>query len=329
MRLHHFGLAGVVQPKRYRPAGSQVEMWKQLDDPIARLGLMPSIQTYYKGAPFSTNEYGFRDRSFVAEGNPDVTRIAVLGGSVAMGEGVSDDEIYSRRLQDILDQTHPGRYEVLNFAIAGYQSKGYVRLYDMMVSDYKPDIVMCAVHYNTWDTPLRPKREPSAADDAPWWKLWKFDLRRWLSQVSFAYIGARGEAQQWLRLHGSDWQKQLAVAKTAPTQAAGEPDTNRGFLDTFISERRAEGIPVVIVCLKQSWEFPLNTKRAVHNAMARWGEQLEGAYLIDAHDVLDAKINIHHRIYPGDNHPNAEAHNLYAEAIAEKLLPILEQLDNE
>jgi len=329
MRLPHFGWAGVVQPKRYRPEGSEVRMWKPLGDPIIPIGLLPSIQTYYKGAPFSTNEYGFRDRSFVAEGKADVTRIAVFGGSVTMGAGVSNDQIYSRQLQDILDQTHPGQYEVLNFAIAGYNSRRYIRLYDMIVSAYKPDVIMCAVHYGSWDTPLAPPAEPTAGAETPWWKIWEFDLRRWLSQFSFAYIGARGEVQQWLAEHGSDWQQRLAAVRTPSARAPGEPVTNRDLLETFISERRTEGIPVVIVCLKQPWESPLRNNRAVQQRMAQWGEQLEGAYLIDAHDVLDSKINIHHRIYPGDNHPNAEAHNLYAEAIAEKLLPILEQLDNE
>ena len=100
--------------------------------------LKPNLDTRFKGLPFSTNEAGFRTPAFNPIKKQDVIRIAVVGRSITMGSGVADHEVYTARLQEMLNKTSPGRYEVINFAVSGHELPQMSAVYERFVAALNP-----------------------------------------------------------------------------------------------------------------------------------------------------------------------------------------------
>lgn len=69
---------------------------------------------------FDVNPEGFRDRQRSPRPEPGVFRIVCLGDSSLAGQGVREDDVLSRRLEETLNRGEGGgRYEVLNCGVHG------------------------------------------------------------------------------------------------------------------------------------------------------------------------------------------------------------------
>ncbi len=98
--------------------------------------------------PGFTNSHGYRDlerRVFKVQG---VYRIAVVGDSVSMQGALPFEQLYVRQLQRKLDSEFPGRTEVLNFGITGYNTSQEAALLEREVLPYAPDLVVWQFHDN-------------------------------------------------------------------------------------------------------------------------------------------------------------------------------------
>jgi D-alanyl-lipoteichoic acid acyltransferase DltB (MBOAT superfamily) len=86
--------------------------------------LMPSFVSFTSHGTIRTNRWGMRDREYEKQRPAKTYRIALLGASTVMGWGVGDDQTFESLLETRLNQ-QPGagaeRYEILNFAVPGYQ----------------------------------------------------------------------------------------------------------------------------------------------------------------------------------------------------------------
>lgn len=93
--------------------------------------LHPSRCVIWNGNVFSTNRWGMRDREYELAKSPGTLRIALLGPSHAMGNGVPDGATFENLLEERLNRELPGgryeRFEVLNFAVDGYTLTQQVR----------------------------------------------------------------------------------------------------------------------------------------------------------------------------------------------------------
>jgi lysophospholipase L1-like esterase len=114
----------------------------------------PNQRGVFKGVLHRTNSAGMRGPE-VSPTPPDGTfRIAVIGDSVTMGQGVDESEIYSARLQRALDaEDHGRRYEVLNLGIAGMNIvHGVQRLVNVGLPHH-PDLVVYGYTLNDIEGP--------------------------------------------------------------------------------------------------------------------------------------------------------------------------------
>jgi lysophospholipase L1-like esterase len=93
------------------------------------------------------NSAGFRGAEFPSQKTAGVTRIAILGDSVAYGYSVPLEKTFSRLLEQQLNR-NGHRAEVLNFAVNGYGTVAELELYKTRVRDYHPDIVLLAYVLN-------------------------------------------------------------------------------------------------------------------------------------------------------------------------------------
>jgi len=320
-RLWFFGPDAIYHFSRYTPIIlKDSPLVVPVKDPAINFRLKSHLQTYFQGARFSTNEFGVRGHAFSKEPPRGVTRIAIVGASITMGFGVSDAQTYPQRLQDLLNKSYPNKYEVLNFAVGGYDYEQALEFYELFVSKFHPDIVMCPIYYGDLDKPARIEKL------SPTWKkrtTWKdaIDLKQQLRKYSFFYWALRVVNRQWFQDHGTDWVQKIRETKNTP---APQP-TNREVLEVFIQKRRTENIPVLLYSVKLPDEQPLTNLTQQQNELQEWSMHQSGCTLIDLHPDLDQDVTKKDVIYPFHDHPNARVCTLYAQALYHRGLPLFEE----
>jgi lysophospholipase L1-like esterase len=95
-----------------------------------------------------TNDRGFRTPPFTESKRPGVIRVVCLGDSSTFGMNVEEVDSYPRQLARLLEQDHPGRFEVLNLGVPGYTSRQGLELLRREVLALEPDVVTFAFGTN-------------------------------------------------------------------------------------------------------------------------------------------------------------------------------------
>ena len=145
-----FGVLCAEVVLRVVPSPVQYPPFQEFDDPDSLLGveLVASTKVTKRTACYtsqiSTNALGWRDRERTIEKQPGVTRIAVLGDSFIEASQVGDEETMTRQLEELLGD----RVEVLNFGMSSIGTVQEEILYDKVVRDFHPDIVLLAFYSN-------------------------------------------------------------------------------------------------------------------------------------------------------------------------------------
>jgi lysophospholipase L1-like esterase len=93
-----------------------------------------------------TNSRGMTDREYPVERTVGARRIAVIGDSVARGQGAPTGESFEALLENRLNEAHTSDevrgYELLNFATTGYRLTQMVDVAVEKVPVYKPDVYL-------------------------------------------------------------------------------------------------------------------------------------------------------------------------------------------
>ena len=105
----------------------------------------PVLMYMYNPAIYGINSQGYRDREHAFEKNEGVSRIVLIGDSVAMGQGVqleySVGKILERKLNASPDM--PDRkFEVVVLARSGYSTVQQLVLLEQEALDYSPDLIL-------------------------------------------------------------------------------------------------------------------------------------------------------------------------------------------
>ncbi len=116
-----------------------------------KVELLPSLEATFKRARLQTNEFKMRDKPYALEKPDDVIRMVMLGSSLEMGWGVTNDEVFEAVVEERLnsDMRNAGndkKVEMLNFSVGGYTLSQYVYVMDNNASRFQPDIVMTFGH---------------------------------------------------------------------------------------------------------------------------------------------------------------------------------------
>jgi hypothetical protein len=112
--------------------------------------LVPGLDAHFKGAPFRTNRWGMHDKEYTLERPAECYRIAVLGASHAMGTGVERSETFEAVLENRLNQDNNGQgsrcFEVLNFAVWGYNPIDQILVLEGRVAAFDPNAILYVGH---------------------------------------------------------------------------------------------------------------------------------------------------------------------------------------
>ena len=313
-RVYYFGVDALIRAARYSPA----DAWDRgmLDRNVSpSLGwrLQPDLDLIYKGARFTTNSHGFRSPEVTVTKPEGVLRIAIMGRSITMGSGVSDQEVYTARLQAMLNEHEPGRYQVLNFAVGGYNQLQMSEVFESRIKRFEPDLVIIPEATKTFrmHLPLEPVPLPILK--------WS-DLKRYLRHLFF-YRALRKAFGNWMRNNVShDWGERARRSSNNPVPRIRSVDV----VSQFIEQRADDGIPVVVVLLLRTHWDPAQTHQTERvRQIRKWVNRQPNASFINTDRPLRSQMEPADYIFYGDEHPNAKIHDLYAQIIYENLEPIL------
>lgn len=139
--------------KPYSVRGETVD-GRSVSDRGGAIALRHHPYLVYRTAPdqrtagVTVNAQGFRGRDWTREKPAGTRRVAVLGGSVAFGQGASgDDATFCARLEASL-RADGLRAEVMNAGVIGYGSTQELIQLATVVLDYAPDVVVLVDGWN-------------------------------------------------------------------------------------------------------------------------------------------------------------------------------------
>lgn len=275
--VRHVGRAELLQASPYQDI-----LWE----------LQPELNKLYKLKPFTTNADGVRDKAYSMTKLPGTFRIAVIGDSFTMGEGVAIEDSYPTVLEERFNAEGQRSFEFINFAVAGYSLPQYIATIRRKALSYQPDLIFigfCAANDS--------KKPNLEAFNKPY--QLKSPGNGFLNFFFFEHIG-----NVYKRFYNY-------LRNRYPGYNADEDYLNLEFekLRALTSEQR---IPLVIAYID-------NKAASSDYAMVRKAAERSGFGFIDGTKGFGPQIAPEHIIYKTDNHPNGTANRIMAEVLYPEL----------
>ncbi len=141
---------------RLRERGKRVEILagREPAELLTRPAEPPQYYALKPDLPDFTNRAGFRDLERRREKQAGTIRVVVIGDSVSMQGRLPFEDLYVRHLQRLLDDEFPGRVEILNCAVTGYNTVQEASLFERTALAYDPDLVLWQIHDNDGNHPV-------------------------------------------------------------------------------------------------------------------------------------------------------------------------------
>jgi len=113
-------------------------------------------------------KYGPRTHNSTGQRGPELDqvwrqarlRIAAVGGSTTYDVGVGDDQTWVHKFGKLL----PPDFQTANFGVQGHSSAEHLTLTNLVLSDYRPDVILYFMGWND----LRSSHTPDLAGDYPY-----------------------------------------------------------------------------------------------------------------------------------------------------------------
>jgi len=271
----------------------------------------------------TTNSLGFRGPEF-SRAKPDGTlRIAVLGDSFTLGEGVHDSDTYSAGLERALARkVRDRRVEVQNWGVGGYNTVQAASLFESLVLGFAPDVVVLGFTVNDAEPVLlrvdpitgrMVRRSPGMEILTP---AVERAHRGWerLRLVRFARMGRRNRELT-----------RAVIASHRETYAEGSSSWAdcRSAIRRIGDPCRGLGLGCFAVVFPLLWEldeYPLADihERVLHEL------RFAGFETVDLLPALDTHVGPDLWVHPTDQHPNEAVHVVAARLLSERIAASLQ-----
>jgi len=300
-----------VAPRRYLPELGPVQQrafeltgtMRPSSNPRLHFELIPSH------AATEVNAAGYRG-ALVSTPKPAGTkRIVGIGDSTMFGLGVADADSYLRQLESMLD-TENAPVEVVNLAVAGYNSEQELEVLCGRGLEFEPDLVILGYDHNDAKAiPQRSARGPLPDD--------------------YGRNALHSELVRYLRrkLYLSP---EFSWHRRVDGHVTGGPGWDRHLLalGAFGDTLRARGIPAVAVVydawIQREDQADSRHYQRLHARLDRiW--RRHGFHVLDCYDLFQEHMRAQQRddtrdlwvsIPRRDGHPNPRGHRMIAAALA-------------
>jgi hypothetical protein len=262
----------------------------------------------------TTNSLGFRGPEFSRTKAEGALRVATLGDSFTFGEGIHDADTWSAQLQRRLAQAFPDRaVEVQNWGVGGYNTVQSAALFDALVLDFEPDIVVLGFTINDAEARLL-RVDPNDGRilrRAPGMEVLTREPRGWerLRLVGFVRMGARNRemTDRVIAHHRALYADRSAGWRECRAAIRRIGDTCRGL-----------GLGCYAVAFPLLWELPEYPLAGVQEKVVD-ELRVAGFDTLDLLPELAGYAGTDLWVHPTDQHPNEVVHTLAAELLAERI----------
>jgi D-alanyl-lipoteichoic acid acyltransferase DltB (MBOAT superfamily) len=287
--------------------------------------LYPSRTAMWNGRSFSTNYWGMRDREYTKEKPADTLRIALLGPSHVMGNGVADGATFEALVEERLNREFAnGKYkqiEILNFGVDGYALPQQVAILEDRVIGFKPDVVI-ATHYqrNRLMTERYLQKVVDEDVTVPYPEVEAMLQRAGLADIDRGnFVVPFAAARRVVKWFGVEPRMPTGEAQARVRWIAD--DLLTWSIERFAAVTRANGAAPVVLALNAVID---DVPDEVPN---RRTIEASGIPVIDLFDVFPASDRPALRVAPWDDHPNARGHQRIADHLYPELVAFLENKD--
>ncbi len=322
-RVYLFGCAGLWPAAINSIRGLPQSGYTQPSNE-ARLGfeLRPNLDGYFKLVPFRTNAAGLRDRDYALHKPERTIRVAVVGSSFALPAGVAIEDAFHSVLEERFSrELAPTRTEFINFAVGMYNPEQVLAMLELRALAYEPDLVLMTatrlsmpwlVHDPASEAGRAVRRiDPAAIPrfGRSYPILQSFGVR--LALARSGRPSPPGEYVGWLE--GLAIGLAERVSPRAPAAAArGLPPAPTGSVIARLARiGREQQIPIALILL----EFE-DRERLPIDAEVAAEARAHGIPYLDTRDAFRGTHASDYWIYELDPHPNAKAHEVFAEVVA-------------
>jgi hypothetical protein len=263
----------------------------RLTGDLLRSELVPMIGINFHGTTFRTNEWGMRDRDYDKVREAETFRVAVLGASYVMGDGVGDDETFENLIEDRLNEAHPRDaplpYEFLNFAVSEYSPlQQFILVESGRVFSFSPQLILMIGHgTDLYTTDLIAVAVRSGID------------------IPYPFISERVAASGAT----AEMSREEVVRRLRPY----ESEIVGWLYGQIVEHSRALGVPAV-------WAYvptPLNRTTVEDVALMKRLASDAGFIVLDLSNVYEGYDHRDLIVAEWDRHPNALGHRLIAEQL--------------
>jgi hypothetical protein len=285
--------------------------------------LHPSRRIVWNDKVFSTNEHGMRDRWYSRDKPPGTIRIALLGPSHVMGNGVADSETFEALVEERLNAERAagdGPFEILNFGVDGYSVPQQLAILEDRVLGFSPDVVILTTHDQGAVMTERYLSKVLLSGA----RLSDNDMQALLDAQRLPE-GFRGNVPV-----PYEWARALARSLgLTPRMPAAEAEARLRRIADDVNDRaiariaelaQSHDVEVAVLALNGVSE---NAATRVPNSDAITAA---GLPIINLFDVFQAEHRVSLRVAPWDDHPNAEGHRLIADRLYQELIPLLRSI---
>ncbi|MFN0242834.1 MAG: SGNH/GDSL hydrolase family protein [Planctomycetota bacterium] len=262
------------------------------------------------GLDYETNAQGFRGAEWTDERTPGTERVLVLGDSFTFGEGVKLEDTFCVRLASLLTKERGRPVEVINCGVSAWSTDSEIAFLEHRGLRTKPDLVLVVYVLNDADY----------AGGLDLWREFRGQYEKdWLKHsyfASYAYsMYARGRVGR-------------RYVEDTVRGALSTPEKWQKSFDLLAKGdqlSRAAGARFGVCVFPFLFDLsPSHPMKPIH-AMIRDACAKNGIPALDLFDTFVGQRDTSLWVHPSDQHPNAKANALAAEAmarfvIAERLL---------
>ena len=322
--MQNLRLGEIVQPSRYAAIVYE---------------LRPNVRGRFMGQPLLINARGLRDDEYSTRKEPGTFRIVGVGDSSLFGWGVrledSGLKVLERRLNE---RFRPQKFEVIDFAVPGYNTAMEAETFVRKCLDYAPDLVLLNFNTNDYDVPEFMRRQ---TDLSTLRRSYLFDL------AYSVYAGIMGVDQQ-LAVFDDNYRAPKGYPAARLDEDPAMPDEYRYMvgakgvvraLEKLTAAARERGIPLVAFDVKAypglDPKYVRDELRDGQRELLERESQRLGFHFLNTYasfmDYLKQHPDVNSRtvfaVSAADGHPNALAHSVNAQAlfdylVAHQLLPL-------
>ena len=322
--MQNLRLGEIVQPSRYAAIVYE---------------LKPNVRGRFMGQPLLINARGLRDDEYSTRKEPGTFRIVGVGDSSLFGWGVrledSGLKVLERRLNE---RFRPQKFEVIDFAVPGYNTAMEAETFVRKCLDYAPDLVLLNFNTNDYDVPEFMRRQ---TDLSTLRRSYLFDL------AYSVYAGIMGVDQQ-LAVFDDNYRAPKGYPAARLDEDPAMPDEYRYMvgakgvvraLEKLTAAARQRGIPLVAFDVKAypglDPKYVRDELRDGQRELLERESQRLGFHFLNTYayfmDYLKQHPDVNSRtvfaVSAADGHPNALAHSINAQAlfeylVAHQLLPL-------